>query len=903
MARSTIPGAGEVALRDGSTVSIRPITPADEAGLLKLFQSLSPESKKYRFFSVGTDLAAVAGAESQISPAEGVGLVAIIGSDGRIVGHVAYRVSHQDCADIDTAVAEDHQRLGIGTLLLARLAEVADERGIRTFHAEMLPDNLHALDVIREAGFPVEVNVDQDLVELFFPTRLTEEALLRFERRDQVAAASALEVFLKPRAVAVIGASRQRGTPGAEAFHNLIAAQFSGPVYPVNHASDVVQSVKAYPSIDEVLDPVDLAVIAVPADLVVEVAEQCGRKGVRGLLVLSSGFAEVGEQGHDRQEVLLRVCHRYGMRLIGPNCLGVANTDPAVRLNATFGPVAPTVGRVGFMSQSGALGLAVMQYAASRGIGLSSFISVGNKADISGNDLLNYWETDPRTDVIVLYLESVGNPRKFVRIARRVGKQKPIVVVKSGRSTAGARATSSHTGALLAASDVTVDALFRQAGVIRTDTLEELFDVVALLSQQPLPVGRGVGIVTNAGGPAILSADACEAAELVVPVLAAETQDRLKDFLPPIASLSNPVDMTASATAEHYQRAIAAVANDPNVHAVIVLFIEPLMTGVREVAHAIRQATQSFGGTKPVLSVLMTSDDSPPAAHTNAELRLTSYRFPESAARALGHAARYAVWRSRPLPVPAAPVGIRRDQAFALVASGMGEGGWLDPTQAAELFACYGLPLVEQRVVSSPGGAAEAAREIGGAVALKGIAPGILHKTEAGLVRLNLQGTDAVRRAAEAMVADLAPAGKPAPEFLVQRMVPPGVEMIVGLVHDPQFGPVLACGAGGVLVELLRDMAIRLTPVSRDEAREMIRSLKTYPLLQGYRGSPACDVAALEDVLLRVSALAEDLPQVAELDLNPVVVSAQGAQILDCRIRLHATQDSVVTRGRFLRGT
>jgi acyl-CoA synthetase (NDP forming) len=565
--------------------------------------------------------------------------------------------------------------------------------------------------------------------------------------------------------------------------------------------------------------------------------------------------------------------------------MGIANTNPDVLLDATFAPGVPPRGRVGFSSQSGALGLAIMEFANSLGLGISTFVSVGNKADISGNDLLRYWESDDDTDVILLYLESFGNPKKFSEIARRVGRQKPIVVVKSGRSAAGARATSSHTGALIAASDVTVDALFRQAGVVRTDTLAELFDVASLLANQPLPKGRRVGIITNAGGPAILCADACEARGLEVPVLSDDSQAKLRAFLPAGASVGNPVDMIASAPAEHYQRAIEIVGRDENVDSLIVIFTPPLVTRAGDVAHSIVEAMQHIDKDKPLLSVFLSAHDAPKELHA-AQVHIPSYSFPETAAIALARATRYRQWRDRRETFPAKFEDVRTDEAAAVVAAALARGeGWLTPAEVAQICSCYGLPLIEQRIVSSAAQAAAAAAEIGGEIALKAIAPGLVHKTEAGAVKLHLNGEDAVRAAAGEMSERLSPSG-----FVVQQMARRGVEMLVGVVHDPQFGPVVACGAGGVQVELLKDVSVRLTPLSNEDASEMIRELKTYPLLTGFRGSVPCDVTALEDGLLRVSAMVEDLPQIAELDCNPFVVHGTGATILDARIRVTAVE-------------
>jgi acyl-CoA synthetase (NDP forming) len=488
--------------------------------------------------------------------------------------------------------------------------------------------------------------------------------------------------------------------------------------------------------------------------------------------------------------------------------------------------------------------------------------------------------------VILLYLESFGNPRKFSRIARRVGRTKPIVTVKSGRSQAGARATSSHTGALLAASDLTVDALFRQAGVIRTDTLEEMFDVASFLVHQPAPRGRQVAIITNAGGPGILCADACEAEGLVVPPMSEPSQARLRGLLPPEASLANPIDMIASATAEQYRETIRVAGADPNVDALIVIFVPPLVTRPEDVGQAIVDAARDLRQRMPVLTVFMSTRGVPDSLKTS-ELRIPSYAFPEAAAIALAQVARYGEWRGRPAAEPPAFSQLRRDEGAAIVAAALGRGTeWLSPEETHALLAGYGLPVAELRVASGPEEAAAAADALDAEVALKAIAPGVVHKTELGAVRLRLRGAEQVQRAAEAMRSALAAKGHPPTGFLVQRMVREGVEMIVGVVHDRQFGPVIACGAGGVQVELLRDVSIRLAPLTAGDASDMIQSLKTYPLLTGFRGSAAADVSALQEALLRVSALVEDLPQIAELDCNPILVHASGATVVDARVRV-----------------
>ena len=879
---------GDVVLRDGSTVRIRVMRAADEAGLCALLTSLSEESRWLRFYCLQNSAGIAAEAHREANLDHSFGLVACVGKEERVVGHAFYAALGEKRAEVAFTIANDFQGRGLGSILLGQLAQVASANGIEIFEAEVVAANHAMLHVFRASGFPIEVNARAGQLHVVFPTSFTSEARQQFERRESIAAVNALKLFFEPRGVAVIGASRQRGTIGGEILHNLLSYGFKGAVYPVNPNATSIENVECYPTIEAVPGPVDLAVIVVPAAKVVEVAVACGRKGVKALVVISAGFSETGSEGKARQAELLGVCRSAGMRLIGPNCMGLANTNPSVLLDATFAPVIPPRGSVGFSSQSGALGLAIMEFANSLGLGISTFVSVGNKADISGNDLLRYWESDDDTKVILLYLESFGNPKKFSEIARRVGRKKPIAVVKSGRSAAGARATSSHTGALIAASDVTVDALFRQAGVVRTDTLAELFDVASLFANQPLPGGRRVGIITNAGGPAILCADACEARGLEVPVLSNESQAKLRDFLPAGASVGNPVDMIASAPADHYRKAIEIVGRDTNVDSLIVIFTPPLVTRADDVAKSIIAAIEHIDKHKPVLSVFLSAHEAPRELRAG---RVPSYSFPETAAIALARAARYRQWRDRRETYPARFDDIRTDEAAAVVAAALARGeGWLQPEEVSRICSAYGLPLIAERIVASAEGAAAAALEIGGEIALKAIAPGLVHKTEAGAVRLHLDSAEAVLLAAQEMTARLRAQGHSPVGFMVQQMARRGIEMLVGVVHDPQFGPVVACGAGGVQVELLKDVSVRLTPLSHEDAAEMIRELKTYPLLNGFRGSPPGDSAALENGLLRVSAMVEDLPQIAELDCNPFLVHETGATILDARIRITAVE-------------
>jgi acetyl coenzyme A synthetase (ADP forming)-like protein len=881
----------DVVLRDGSTVHVRPARPSDAPAVEELLKGLSDRSRWLRFFSGFPNLERAVLWATEVDYDRRYGLVATTGTDSRVIAAAGWE-RQPDCpekAELALEIADAMQGQGLGTILVGQLAEAGNEVGVQVLEAEVLSENHLMVKVFRDSGFPVKTRTLPGVLLIEFPTSLSPKALDRFEQREQVAATAAMKAFLEPRSVAVVGASRRRGTVAGELFHNLLAAGFNGPVYPVNPNASVVQSVLAYESVLDVPGPVDLAVLAVPAPSVVQAARECATKGVRAIVVLSAGFGEIGPEGADRQRELLAVCRTAGMRLIGPNCLGIVNTDPEVRLDATFGPIVPLPGRVGFLSQSGALGLAIIDYANALGLGLSSFVSVGNKADISANDLLSYWEQDDRTGLVLLYLESFGNPGKFARIARRVARTKPVLAVKSGRSAAGARATSSHTGALLAASDVTVDALFRQAGVIRTDTLPELFEVASLLANQPMPAGGRVGIVTNAGGPGIMCADACEAGGLQVVQFSQQLRDRLAGGLPAEAALSNPVDMLASAPPEHYRRTVELVATSGEVDAVIVIFIPPLRTDPAQVARAVRDAAATAGPV-PVLSVVMSADQQP-AEPDQTGPRLPRYRFPEDAARALVRAVEYGSWRQHPQgQVPELPE-VDHDAAAALLAAALADGPgprWLDPAEVARLLGCHGVPVADWRLAGSAEEAGEAAAELDGPVALKAVAPGLVHKTEAHAVRLGLTGATQVRAAATEMAETVAGAGYPVEGFLVQRMVGDGVELLVGVVHDPSFGPVIACGAGGTAVELLKDVAVRITPLTDLDAAEMVRSLASFPLLDGYRGAPKADVAALQDLLLRVGGLVEAHPEVAELDLNPVRVLTQGVVVVDARVRVEA---------------
>jgi acetyl coenzyme A synthetase (ADP forming)-like protein len=787
------------------------------------------------------------------------------------------------------AVADAEQGHGVGTLLLEHLARIALRNGISAFEADVLGDNRRMFELLSRSGFSVKETGPGRVVHVSFPTAETDEWVGASDERSGKAAASSVRALLSPRSVAVVGASRRPGSIGAALVHNLRAFGFAGPIYPVNPDAAEIEGLPAYARLSDIGQPVDLALIAVPAPAVEGVVAECARAGARGVVVISAGFAEVSEEGRAAQQRMRDLARASGMRLVGPNCMGVLNTDPAVRMHATFAPIHPIAGNVGFLSQSGALGLAVLDYAHELNIGLSSFVSVGNKADVSGNDLLSYWSEDPRTDVIGLYLESFGNPRKFARLAPAVGRSKPIVAVKAGRSAAGSRAASSHS-ASLACLDIAVDALFEQAGVIRTETLEDLFDVVALLSSQPVPRGPRVGVVTNAGGPGILLADACEARGLRLPELSPDTVATLRGFLPPAASVKNPVDVLAAGTPRDFSRAVEAVGADPGVDAVVVIYVPPLAIDTDEVAAAIAEGAAAVPALKPVASVFLSSKGTPPALARGPRGRLPSYSFPENAARALAAAVKYGRWRERPPGTPLVLVPEARAAVRAVVERALppGDGArWLEPAEAEVLLAAAGIRVAASRVVP-PDAAVRTAGRMGYPVVVKAIAPGLLHKSDVGGVVLGLDSDEAVASAVTAMRDRLKGAGLDLQAVQVQREVRKGIEGLVGVVGDPTFGPLVVCGIGGVQVELLRDASFRLPPVTDTDAAEMIERLRLHPLLDGYRGAPAGDRAALVTLVQRVSALVEAAPELREMDLNPVKVlpPGQGVVVVDARLRV-----------------
>jgi acetate---CoA ligase (ADP-forming) len=700
-----------------------------------------------------------------------------------------------------------------------------------------------------------------------------------------VSARASLRPFFEPSCVAVIGAGRERGGVGAEILNNLRTTGFAGRIVPVHPAVSQLQGLQAYPRLIDVPGEVDLVVVVVPADQVLQVVRDAAAKRVKALVVISAGFSECGADGRAREAELLGIVRDAGVRMIGPNCMGVLNADPRVLLNATFSPVFPPAGRVAFSTQSGALGLAILEYARRVNLGISTFASIGNKADVSSNDLIQYWADDPNTAVILLYLESFGNPRKFGELARSIGKRKPIVAVKAGRSDAGARAASSHTGAL-AASDTIVDALFRHAGVVRTTTLEELFDVAMLLERQPLPAGRGVAILTNAGGPGILAADACEGQGLHVAALQDTTIGQLRTLLPAAAGLHNPVDMLATATPDHYAGAMKILLADPNVDSLLTIFIPPLVTAAADVARAMTDAART--SVKPVLATFMSVEGAIPLLAP-----IPAYRFPEAAVAALARAARYADWRRR----PAGELPDLREEmkaARAIVTGALhGNAGWMTPAAAQRVLEAIGIQGVATQIVEDEDAAVRVAGELTYPVVLKAFGPTLLHKSDEGAVKLGLATAMEVRAAYKDLVARL---GSRLSGTLIQRMAGPGVEMFVGGLQDPAFGPVIFCGSGGVLVELFGDAVCRLCPLTDFDAREMVDEVRGIARLRGHRGSPVVDEGPLRAALMRVSALLHACPEIQEMDINPLNVMTHGVVALDARIRLAEPRTAPPTR-------
>ncbi len=689
-----------------------------------------------------------------------------------------------------------------------------------------------------------------------------------------------LSAILRPRSIAVVGASRQETSIGREILHNLIEGGFSGPLYPVNPNAASIHSIRCYPSLREVPEPVDLAVIVVPKDLVPRIIDDAIASHVKGLVVITAGFREVGGAGEPAEDAIRDRIRAAGIRMVGPNCMGVINTDPDVRMNATFAATRPEAGTVGFMSQSGALGEVILAHAHQIGLGIAYFVSMGNKADVSGNDLIEAWEDDPRVNVILMYLESFGNPTRFLSIARRVARKKPILAVKSGRTAAGARAAFSHTGAL-AGTGAAYDTLLEQAGVIRVESMSDMFTLATAFAHERLPAGNRVGILTNAGGPAIMATDALSTLGLEVVDLSAGTQDRLRRVLVPEASLRNPVDMVAAADAQSYAAALEILRDDPGLDGLIVIFVSPVMINAVEVARSIIRAAQN--ARLPILTCFMGKEQGKQGVEELRASGIPVYMFPEEAARAMAGLDRYRRIRSRP-EGSRRTFEVDRERAAAVLRGAAAAGRQiLLPEETDDLLRAHGLLMAPSRIAADVAGAVAAAAEVGYPVVLKGVAENLVHKTEAGAVRLDLRSAAEVEQACRVMRESLR---QPALRYQVQKMVRGGRETILGVARDPKLGAILMFGLGGIFVEVMKDVVFRILPITDVEAVEMVRGIRGHALLAGARGAPPVDEAFLVEALLRLAQMATEHPGIAQVDINPLLAGPDSTSsfIVDARV-------------------
>jgi acyl-CoA synthetase (NDP forming)/GNAT superfamily N-acetyltransferase len=880
-------------LTDGSTVEIRHAQPADARAVRAMHAAMSADNFYLRFFSLSPRSAETEARRVCREPApDHAALLAWLSS--RLVGVASYELAGPDSAEVAFAVPDDLHGHGIATLLLEHLVSIARERGVHAFTAQTLADNTAMLAVFAGAGLPVRRHSSDGVVDLTFPLPEGEadglgSYLDSVAARESRADVATLRHLLAPASVAVIGASRKRGTVGREILQNIVSAGFRGAVYPVNPRASSLAGLPCLASAADLPEHVDVAVIAVPAAAVPAVAEQCGQRGVRSLVVITAGL---GAQGAD----LLAVCRRHGMRLVGPNCFGIA--VPGIGLDATFAESHPARGAAGLVVQSGGIGVSLLDHLSRLGIGVSSFASVGDKYDVSSNDLLTWWEQDGQTRLAVLYVESFGSPRKFARTARRVGHRMPVLTVLGGRSAAGQRAAASHTAAV-ATPLVTQAALFAQAGVIAVTGLGELVEAIAALAGQPLPAGGRIAIVSNAGGAGVLAADACGDNGLQVAALSSATRRKLTRLLPPGAAVAGPVDTTAAVSLEAFRACLEAVAADDGVDALLVIVVPTVIADLRK-------ALTAAGVAKPLVASVLDQQETvallprpaaPPPGPAAApdgqqagEWAVPVYAYPEGAARALGHAVKYRAWRERPPGQVPYLGGLRTADARARIGRFLAShpgGGWLPPAAVSDLLGCYQIPLADTRRAQDEQAAVAAAAELGGSVVLKADVPGLVHKTEAGAVKLDLHGEQEVRGAYRELAASF---GAELSGVLVQPMLAGGVEVLIGVVQEPVFGPLVVFGLGGVATEVLGDHTARLTPLTDVDADDLVHGVHAAPLLFGRRGSPPVDATALRDMLLRVSRLADDLHEVSELDLNPVIATSEGTHAVDARIRVSPVQ-------------
>lgn len=887
----------QVLLKDGSSILLRPIRIDDAKSWLGFISRLGPYNKYLHFQHTAKEMIlddAVRFCTVDYHDTFAFVAEVLREPDRAIVATGKYyRLPDRHSAEVLFVVEDDYQGRGLGSAILEQLSNVARENGIDTFEADTIAGDKRAAGIFKSYGFNITGEIQAGVFRVVFPISRTETITEKEEERERASTLASLRWLLKPQSVALIGASRHPGTIGYLLLQCLTQSGFSGKIYPVNPNVDSIMSLKTYPSVLAIPDDVDMAVIAVPARTVARVADECGHKGVHTLVVISDGFKEAGPEGASREKELRDIALGHGMRIIGPNCMGVINTDPSIKLNATFSPVYPPTGNVAFLSQSGALGLVILQYASNLDIGISTFVSAGNRVDISSNDLMEYWEEDPFTDVILLYLESFGNPRKFSRIARRVSRKKPVVAVKGGSTQAGSRAAASHTGAM-AASDVVSDVLFQHAGIIRVNLMEEMFDVAALLSNQPLPRGRRLVILTNGGGPGIIAADAAARNGLLLPQPSQEMIEKLKSVIKRDISFHNPLDTTAGADAEEFRAILRLLAADKDNDAVLSIFIPPVLADAEAFEASIGDVAQNFWNEgKPLLTCFLGQRGFKAKLGSSGRF-VPTYPFPEEAVSALGKAIEYVEMRQKPIGRIPEFVGIKRDAAREIIGKVLSRTAqrplWLEPEEISSLLTCYGIRFVETLIARTSDEAATSAAKLGFPVAVKLDSRTITHKSDVGGVVLDLNSGDEVVQAFHHIKSELEKVNRQSEMqgVTVQKMVKEGVEAIAGVTQDPSFGPLIMFGSGGIYAELIKDVVLRLHPLTDTDAKEMISSIKMARLFEGFRGSTPADIGAIQDLLLRLSAMVEDIPQIAELDFNPVKVMPQGKSywIVDARIML-----------------
>jgi acyl-CoA synthetase (NDP forming)/L-amino acid N-acyltransferase YncA len=880
---------------DGRIVRIRPVERADLDALIAMHEACPPADLRYRFFGTGRGVLAIEARRLAALNGTGRGAALLVEDDGAMLGVASFeRFEDQpDRAEFGVLVVPGAQHRGVGTLLLEHLALTAAAAGVKELSGQVLGGNYKMLRLARRLAPGVPMPYADGVVDVVLTADLDERFAEDVARRERAAEHLSLRPLLDPTSVAVVGASRSGRGVGAEILKSIVDGDFAGAVRVVHPEAAEIAGVAAAPSFAELPAPVDLAIVAVPAPQVADVLREAGEAGVPAAVVVTSGFAETGDEA--AQAALVRIARAHDMRLVGPNCLGIVNTGRTVRLQASFAAEPPAPGGLALASQSGAVGIAALAHATRTGLGVHSFVSLGNKADVSGNDLLSYWYDDPDIKAVALYLESFGNPRKFARLARAVARRKPVLAVKGGRSEPGRRAGKSHTAAA-ATPDVAVDALFAQAGVIRCDTLEQLLDTARVLVDQPLPRGRRLGVVGNAGGAGVLAADAATAAGLAVAGLSADSRKRLASAVPGSACGDNPVDLGAAAGPEAFGEALAAVGSSAEVDALVAVFAVTGTSDVQGNLDAIGEALDALPDL-PAAAVVMGLADAPT---TLGARRVPVFAFPEPAVAALGRAAHYAAWRARPLGSRPDLPGIDRAGARAVVDRLLeAGGGWQTAADAAAILACYDIQTTPAVAVASKREAVTAAHDFGYPVAVKADDPRLVHKTESGAVRLHLGSAHEVREAYEAVAA--AVDGDEGASVVVQPMLEAGTELVAGIAHDPLFGSLVMLGLGGTATDLLGDKQFRLLPLTDADADEMWRSLKSAELLTGYRGSAPVDLAALTDLLVRLGRLAEDLPEIAELDLNPVMPVKYGVQAVDLKLRLAEVGDEPDPIARRLR--